>query len=79
MSARQIRGYYVLADKLVPLMTRKPRLKNMVRRLLVNRLIPYGRWATGRTTTLPPITNYVVTMVFLGLCSATRYLCATVR
>lgn len=69
MSARQIRGYYLLADKLVPLMTRKPKLKNAVRRYLVNRLIPYGRWATGRTTTLPSMTSYVVTMTFLGLCS----------
>ena len=69
MSARQIRGYYVLADKIVPLMTRKPKLKNTVRRFLVNRLIPYGGWATGRTTTVPPMTSYVVTTVFLGLCS----------
>lgn len=70
MLARQIRGYYVLADKLVPHMLRKPRLKNIVRRFLVNRLIPYGRWATGRTTTQPPMTSYVVTMAFLGLCGA---------
>jgi|GEM_PF-3303651 len=69
MSARQIRGYYLLADKLVPLMTRKPKLKNAVRRYLVNRLIPYGRWATGRTATLPSMASYVVTMAFLGLCS----------
>lgn len=70
MSDRQIRGYYVLADKLVPLMTREPKLKNAVRRYLVNRLIPYGRWAMGRTTTQPSMASYIVTKAFLGLCGA---------
>jgi hypothetical protein len=69
MTPRQIRGYYVLADRLVPHMIRKPKLKTVVGRLLVNRLITFGRWATGRTATLPTITSFLVTKVFLGLCS----------
>jgi len=69
MSKRQIRGYYVMAELLVPRMTQKPGLKKAVKRLLVDRLIPYGMWATGKTTRWPSVTSYFVTKAFLGLCS----------
>ena len=70
MSPAQIRGYYALAEKVVPVLTRHRRVRTMVRWHLVDRLINYGRWATGRTTIQPSITDTLVTKAFLGLCSA---------
>jgi hypothetical protein len=70
MSPSQIRGYYALAEKVVPVLTSHRRVRTMVRWHLVDRLINYGRWATGRTTIQPSITDTLVTKAFLGLCSA---------
>jgi hypothetical protein len=40
-----LRGYYVIAEKVVPLMKKYPLFKKLVKRVLVDNLIEYGRYA----------------------------------
>lgn len=70
MTPRQIRGYYVLAEKVVPIMAQHKTAKNVISSQLVTRLINYGRWSTGKAMAFPSITDALVSTAFLGLCSA---------
>jgi hypothetical protein len=69
MSQGQIRGYYVLAEMIVPRMIRHNLFRDSVKRNLVDRLIRHGKWALGKTEEKPGILDYVVTKSFLGACS----------
>jgi len=40
-----LRGYYMIADKIVPLMKKWPWFKKLIKKVLVDNLIEYGRWA----------------------------------
>jgi hypothetical protein len=71
LSPDQLRGYYMIAEKVVPRIERSNRLKKFVKRILVDNLIEYGRFALGKTTKKPGIASRIITRSFLALCEAT--------
>jgi hypothetical protein len=67
MTAEQIRGYYIIADKVVPVLKRYNLIKKLTKTLLVDNLINYGKFALGKTKKA----NYIATIIskaFLRLC-----------
>jgi hypothetical protein len=70
MTPRKIRGYYVMAEKVVPFMKRHRTAKHIIASQLVARLVRYGRSMLKKTTEPPSMTDTLVTASFLGLCSA---------
>lgn len=71
LSPDQLRGYYMIAEKVVPRIERSNRLKKFVKRILVDNLIEYGRFALGKTTKKPGAASRIITKTFLALCEAT--------
>ncbi len=67
LSPEQRRGYYMIAEKVVPLINRFPFVKRLVKRFLVDNLIAYGRCALGKGP-MPGIAAFLITRVFLWLC-----------
>ena len=68
LTPEQLRGYYVVAEKIVPLIERVAFVKKIVKRLLVDNLIEYGRHALGKGAK-PRAASIIITRLFLALCS----------
>ena len=68
LSPEQLRGYYVIAEKIVPLIERFSFVKKVVKRVLVDNLIEYGRHALGKGKK-PSFVSVIVTRLFLALCA----------
>ena len=64
-----LRGYYMIAEKVVPVITRFSLVKWFVKRFLVDNLIAYGRHALDKGPRPKP-TARAVTKVFLRLCGS---------
>lgn len=68
LTTTELRGYYMLAEKLVPQMIPRPRLTRLIRNALVKPLIAYGAHALGKTVMKPAISARIITRAFLILC-----------
>jgi hypothetical protein len=66
MTARQIRGYYILAEKTVRLMRRSAKFKQAVKGILVDNLIKYGK--SVFSCTRAPLIPLAISKSFLALC-----------
>jgi hypothetical protein len=68
MSPEQLRGYYMMAEKIVPYMHKYPRLKRFIKTNLVDHWVKYGRWYCGMGRAFPPTKTRNITRSFLSLC-----------
>jgi len=64
----ELRGYYMIAEKVVPLIQRSKVLKWFVKKCLVDRLIDYGEVALGRKEKTALWSSSAVSKGFLNLC-----------
>ena len=67
LTPEQLRGYYMIAEKAVPWIQHSPLVKRLVKRLLVDHLIAYGRYALDKGPYPGPLAHFV-TKQFLRLC-----------
>jgi len=67
LSPEQLRGYYMIAEKIVPAICKWRIVKRIAKRLLVDNLIAYGRHVL-RNGPVPSWTAKLVTRGFLWLC-----------
>ena len=63
-----LRGYYMIAEKLVPFMQRYIGIKKIVNRYLVGALLNYGECALGLSDFRPSKRSILITNAFLTLC-----------
>jgi hypothetical protein len=63
----QLRGYYMLAEKIVPAIKENAKIKRFVKRHLVDNLIEYGEYALGKTTFKPSLKSKIISKSFLSL------------
>uniref|UniRef100_A0A6M3ITQ1 Uncharacterized protein n=1 Tax=viral metagenome TaxID=1070528 RepID=A0A6M3ITQ1_9ZZZZ len=66
LDADQLRGYYCLAEKIVPCLERNENLRKNVKKWLVDRLIDYGEYRLGLKEKRPRILSYLISKAFLG-------------
>lgn len=69
MTADQIRGYYMLADHIVPVLHRYDSVKHYTYTYFVQPLVAYGEHALRYTADQPSRYAKWVTRTFLGLCN----------
>jgi len=62
-----LRGYYMIADKIVPLMRKSALFKKIVKKHLIDHLIKYGEWVLGASKRQPHKSR-TITKTFLKLC-----------
>jgi hypothetical protein len=68
LDADQLRGYYMIAEKIVPILERNKTVRLIVKRLLVDRLVDYGKVALGYRTQTLLTGSQLVSCLFLMLC-----------
>jgi hypothetical protein len=69
----QLRGYYALAERIVPILEKNARIKSQVKSRLVDRLIDYGEWKLDLKKKKPLIASVIVSKAFLGLCKTVGF------
>jgi hypothetical protein len=69
LTPEQLRGYYMIAQKVVPAIAGSAAVKWFVKRFLVDNLIAYGRHALGKGPR-PGLSSTLITRGFLALCNA---------
>lgn len=67
LSPEQLRGYYMIAETILPYVKKH---KTFVKRILVDNLIEYGRYALDKTSDKPSLKSRIITRTFLYLCKA---------
>ena len=65
----QLRGYYFLAEIIVPFLERNEKLRKNVKRWLVDKLVDYGEHRIGLKTRSKPL-SFIVSKLFLGAIKA---------
>jgi hypothetical protein len=65
-----LRGYYALAEKIVPLLKENEKARLFVKKCLIDRLIDYGGVALGRKQKTSLRSSWLVSRLFLMLCRA---------
>ena len=68
MDATTLRGYYMLAEKLVPLIHNSDKLKNFLKKNFVDRLVDVGEYELGFKTQKPKLLSRIITKGFLFGC-----------
>jgi hypothetical protein len=68
MTPEQLRGYYMIAEKVVPWINRSRIIKYLVKRLLVDRLVEYGEFVLGKTKIIPSFISCLITDWFMDKC-----------
>ena len=63
-----LRGYYMLAMKVVPFIKASDCFKGIVKRYLVDSLIDVGEYEIGEKITKPKFSSKIITKTFLGFC-----------
>ncbi len=72
MSKKQLRGYYVIAERIVPLMKRSRQFTEWMRKHLVKHFIEYGNWIqNGPRPSKAPQKEMIISKLFLALCALT--------
>ena len=67
LTPEQLRGYYMIAETILPYVKKH---KTFVKRILVDNLIEYGRYALEKTSDKPSIKSRLITRTFLFLCKS---------
>ncbi len=67
LDAEQLRGYYALAEMIVPLIKSNKTVRKNVKKWLVDRLVDYGEYKLGMKETKPLCSSWLVSKVFLGM------------
>jgi hypothetical protein len=70
LDAEQLRGYYLLASKIVPLIESNGIVKKLVKKWLVDRLVDYGAVMLGKKEKTSLRSSYIVSRLFLSLIRA---------
>jgi hypothetical protein len=65
LDADQLRGYYALAERIVPMLERNEKARKNVKKWLVDRLIDYGAYRLGLKDTQPRWSSVAVSGAFL--------------
>ena len=65
LTPEQLRGYYMIAETILPFVNKHKRL---VKLILVDNLIEYGRYALDKTSDRPSIASRIITRTFVCLC-----------
>jgi hypothetical protein len=68
MDNMELRGYYIVAEKIVPWMNRSPAIRRFVKWALVDGIIDYCEYAIGDKKTLPRRWSAFIMKSFLGVC-----------
>jgi hypothetical protein len=68
MTPVQLRGYYMIAERVVPKMHTYPRLKRFVKKHLVDHIVRDGECRIGLRSTAP-LRSRIITGTFLRLCT----------
>jgi len=63
-----LRGYYMLAEKLVPLIENSDKLKDFLKKNFVDRLVDVGEFELGLKTQKPKLLSRIITKGFLFGC-----------
>lgn len=66
LDADQLRGYYALAEQIVPVLERDERCRKAVKKWLVDRLVDYGAYRLGTNMARPRWSSVIVSKVFLA-------------
>lgn len=66
-----LRGYYIIAEEIVPFLKKNKKIKRMVRKGLVEHLIAYGKFKLNKTKKRPSMVSIIVTKSFIFLCKIT--------
>lgn len=66
LSQSSLRGYYCLAEKIVPILKRNDALRRTVKTWLVDRLVDYGEYRLGLKKKRPRLLSYAVATAFLA-------------
>jgi|GEM_PF-1207536 len=67
LSPLQLRGYYALAEKVVPCMERHAGIRKSVKKYLVDKLIDYGKYRLELSDKKPDLSSVLVSKTFLAL------------
>lgn len=67
LTVAELRGYYMIAEKVVPIIQESHFAKRVMKKILVDNLIEYGRYALGRGD-YPSLISRIITRSFLSLC-----------
>jgi hypothetical protein len=67
LSSQQLRGYYIIAEKVVPFINNHLIAKLIIKKLLVDNLVEYGRHELGMTDKSSYLSK-VISKTFLSLC-----------
>lgn len=70
MTHNHLRGYYALAEKIVPRLEASDRARKLVKKHLVDRLVDYGEYKLGKKRAKPKALSYLISKGFLGVCEA---------
>lgn len=68
LSPEELRGYYMVAEKVVPFIQKYSIVKKIVKKFLVDNLIEYGKYTLGKTDSKPSHIVALITKGFLSLC-----------
>jgi hypothetical protein len=68
MPLTQLRGYYILAEILVPKMLESERWMQWAKRNIVDNVVPFCEWKIGFAKR-PPLKTIIKAKAFLGICS----------
>lgn len=68
MLPETLRGYYMIAEKVVPLIHKSDKLKRFLKKHLVDSLATTCEWKLKETHTIPSWKARIITGLFLGTC-----------
>lgn len=63
-----LRGYYVVAEKIVPVIEKYQWFKRFMKTQLVDRLVDVGEYKLGKKNNRPRVSSSIVTWLFLRMC-----------
>jgi hypothetical protein len=66
LDSEQLRGYYCLAEKIVPSIENHEKFRNIVKKYLVDKLVDYGEYKLGLKDKCK-LSSRIVSKAFLGL------------
>lgn len=70
LDAESLRGYYKLAERIVPRIESNGKIKQFIKKHLVDSLVEYGSSKLGKTDTKPCMKSRIISKCFLGLIKA---------
>lgn len=75
LDAESLRGYYKLAERIVPKIESNGKIKKFIKNHLVDSLVEYGSYKLGKTDTKPCMKSRIISKCFLGLIKAIGMSC----